>query len=411
MTEKNEIKELQKKEYALRQKIERLQQRMFLNKDSSSTNKTLFMSLKEELSNIIEKLSIVKSVPENYAITLGQQAKGITSNEKTRSLHFSDDAPQLDIENIYIMTHIPTAIYHLFDKEEYALIDFEINLKTPSKKQLRIESYIEGYSARAIDTISVKKNNKVNVFQQPTLFPHLIENIKEITKATLHVSIKDLDKDKIIVESSMQISLLSRNSIMWGYYNLKQRKEIDIHDYIVTFVTPNQSEVISFLRHVANIHPQKILLGYQGKSDEETKQNVRVQVQTIFEALKEHGIIYVNSVIDFRPLTYGGQRVRLPKEVLQEKQANCFDGTLLFASLLEACSLNPQIILSPTHAFVGWETLEGSDDWEYVETTVIGYKSFEEACEEADDYAIDYRDELQYFNVTELRYDGIMPME
>ena len=73
------------------------------------------------------------------------------------------------------------------------------------------------------------------------------------------------------------------------------------------------------------------------------------------------------------------QRVRLPREALENKSANCLDGTILMASLLEAASLNPGIVLIPGHALLAWETNDHSNQWDYLETTMIGTQDFETA--------------------------------
>ena len=46
----------------------------------------------------------------------------------------------------------------------------------------------------------------------------------------------------------------------------------------------------------------------------------------------------------------------LPRESLADKEANCINGTVLFASLLEGISMSPAIVLVPGHAFLAWET-------------------------------------------------------
>ena len=53
---------------------------------------------------------------------------------------------------------------------------------------------------------------------------------------------------------------------------------------------------------------------------------------------------------------------------------------MLFASLLEAITLRPAIVLVPGHAFVGWQR-DPTDaaSWEYLETTVVSSSTFEEA--------------------------------
>ncbi len=73
------------------------------------------------------------------------------------------------------------------------------------------------------------------------------------------------------------------------------------------------------------------------------------------------------------------QRIRLPRETLEKRSANCIDGTVLMASVLEAASLNPAIVLVPGHAFLAWEMQNGSNEWDYLETTLIGSREFEVA--------------------------------
>ena len=73
------------------------------------------------------------------------------------------------------------------------------------------------------------------------------------------------------------------------------------------------------------------------------------------------------------------QRVRLPREALAQKSANCIDGTFLMASLLEAASLNPAIVLVPGHAFLARETQDNGGEWDYLETTLIGAADFDAA--------------------------------
>ena len=58
--------------------------------------------------------------------------------------------------------------------------------------------------------------------------------------------------------------------------------------------------------------------------------------------------------------------------------------TVLFASLLEAISLHPAIVLVPGHAFLGWETWTGAGEWKFLETTLIGTSTFEQACKSAE---------------------------
>ena len=89
-------------------------------------------------------------------------------------------------------------------------------------------------------------------------------------------------------------------------------------------------------------------------------------------------------------------------------------GTVLFASLLEGISMSPAIVLVPGHAFLAWETWRGSNAWRYLETTMIGSSTFEQACASAEKTAEFYQGakKLRMWSLSELRTKfGITPME
>ena len=82
--------------------------------------------------------------------------------------------------------------------------------------------------------------------------------------------------------------------------------------------------------------------------------------------------------------------------------------------MLEACSLNPAIVLIQGHAFVAWETWNGNEEWRFLETTMTSTHSFEEACKIGEITAKAHREEedgLNIIPINELRARGVMPME
>ena len=104
---------------------------------------------------------------------------------------------------------------------------------------------------------------------------------------------------------------------------------------------------------------------------------VRQQVKAIYNALQARGITYSSTTISFP--SGASQKIRYPAASLQEASANCIDGTVLMASALEAIGLQPLIVLVPGHAFLGWRALDGSTTSEFLETTMIGTSTFEDA--------------------------------
>jgi hypothetical protein len=163
----------------------------------------------------------------------------------------------------------------------------------------------------------------------------------------------------------------------------------DFSPYLGAFVTPNVPDLTIFLRAAADFHPQGRLVGYQGDPGV-----VLPQVMALFEALKrEANITFLNMPISFTPEQgFATQRVRLPRESLMDRQANCIDGTVLFASLLEAIALSPAIVIVPGHVLVAWESWrDAPNEWQFLETTMIGTHSFEDALHAGEATALRYK--------------------
>ena len=332
--------------------------------------------------------------------------KNITVNINNSETKKLITQKEIEIE-VNIEEYLPTSIYHLLNAHDNPLVTFIIKAKDKTK-HVKITSYIDGYSAKAINTIEVKANTEEKVYQLPTLFPHLITNIREITRVTLHLKVEMIDSN-IVKEDSYPISLFSRNSAIFDYYNLRTGEHQFIPQYLGVFVTPNHPEIINFLRTITNFHPKKVLVGYQEKEEA-----IPQQVRAVFDALKSIELRYTNSIVDSNPnQKFHGHRVRLPRESLKEQQAGTLDGVLLFASLLEACSLNSAIVLIPAHAFLAWERGDDNREWEFLETTMINSNSFDEACEKGELIAKEFQeqDELTILPIKELREKGITPME
>ena len=311
------------------------------------------------------------------------------------------------------MAAIPTALVHLFDASTRPLIRFVVRNNGPTAKSVRFVSYVDGYSAQAVETLQIAASASGTITQLPTLFPKTITDVTELTKATVNATVEDIEAGTKI-QRTFPLWLLARTSAPLAVVDPSTGQQIDMTPYLAAFVTPNAPAVQAFLTAVAAKHPQQRLVG-----DQVGSAGVAAQVQAVFEALKESGTKYINSVIEFTPVNGSiNQRVRLPRESLSNTSANCIDGTVLVASLLEAISLHPAIVVVPGHAFVGWETYRNSGEFRYLETTMIATHRFDEACASAEKLARKWEDEETYepgrfrrMPLRELRKKGITPLE
>ena len=121
-------------------------------------------------------------------------------------------------------------------------------------------------------------------------------------------------------------------------------------ELLAAFVTPNHPLLSRVITEAA-----KYLERWTGSSSMDAYQTqdrnrVRMQVASIYEALRGEGIVYSEPMASFEQR---GQRIRLVDRVLTEKLGTCLDTTVLMASCFEAIGLFPIVVIMEGHAFVG----------------------------------------------------------
>lgn len=293
----------------------------------------------------------------------------------------------LDVVVRLRMSYVPTAICHLLDPADYPLVSCRVKRSGQGTageiRRVRVTCSVEGFSAPAIATVELPDRTARDFDLLPTFFPAALATVSELTSATVSALVEDLDSGRVETHRTSRLWLLARTTAPLWNSDPSTGEQVDLTRYLGAFVTPNAPDVMSFLQQVVQRHPEGRLVGYQFD-----KKAIEPQIRAMYEALQQAGIVYVNSVIAFDPDERSfSQRVRLPRETLKDRTANCIDGTVLVASLLEAMSLNPAIVVVPGHAFVGWETWPGSGEWRYLETTMIGTHGYEAARQRGEQLA------------------------
>jgi hypothetical protein len=331
--------------------------------------------------------------------------------EPDRKHHLGSNTTKLSVDTTLCMKALPTGIYPLFDPRRDPLLRVLVkNHDGMRTRRVRVEAYIEGLSARAIKTEEIRPSGEATFALLPTLLPARAKEVTEIQWATLHVEVVDLD-GKEERHDTYPMLCLARGS----GFNLARDEETgalhDLSHYYGAWVTPHVAAVEERVRRAADLLSDGGILGYQSNADGPI--DVTPQVEALFKSLVHAGIRYVSSTIAYGVPGVFMQRTRLPRESLETKSANCLDGTVLMASLLEAASLNPGIVLVPGHAFVAWQTWRDQDEWDFLETTLIGKEDFEAARRSG---RAQYKKWNAYgkarmHRVDELRTKQIWPME
>src|SRR5215475_5719707 len=111
-----------------------------------------------------------------------------------------------------------------------------------------------------------------------------------------------------------------------------------------------------------------------------------------------------------------GQRTRLPAEVLASTNAQCLEGTLLYATLLEAIGIKPVVVTVPGHAFVGWlpspkDTVTSKAKLFFLETTATHDRKFVDAVDIAIGEFLEHdkNKKANLIDVTKFRQLGVSP--
>lgn len=100
------------------------------------------------------------------------------------------------------------------------------------------------------------------------------------------------------------------------------------------------------------------------------------EIEAIWKALTNRGIQYSNVTTTSFSQTYKdvyGQFVRLTGDVLKSDQANCVDGSVFIASILQKIDFGVSLVLVPGHMFICVDDIIGMGEI-YIETTRLGEK-------------------------------------
>ncbi|MBN1450153.1 MAG: hypothetical protein JW963_03985 [Anaerolineales bacterium] len=292
-------------------------------------------------------------------------------------------APGIDVT---LLTEVlPTAYCYQLTSEKFPLVNVTIDNtgRGGANATMQVQAVIEGFSDHAVTTPQVTQGTQSRVTLLPTLRKETVEALNEIRPATLRVKVEQTaPATRLLHEQTYPIRLHALDTALLAVQGA-DGGIVDLSDYLAAWVTPHAPVIELWLRRAAEHHPNKSVVGYQGANTlAQGAEIVRAQAQAIFATLKqEANLIYINSALNMgRQAGQVTQRVRLPSESLSAGgSANCIDGTVLFASLLELASLEPVVVLVPGHAFVGWRIWQGVNQYEFLETTMIGSSDFASA--------------------------------
>jgi hypothetical protein len=307
-----------------------------------------------------------------------------------------------------------TPIAHLYGTK---LDDFVIvTVKNDNSQSVKVVvmSEILGFTSKAIDTVTVAAKSTELVRQNPRLTTAAIDELDSERPADLHLLVTYLDNvsQKTILDQTNQTLITSRRDFPWVIKDMSQQA---VFDLLPAMVTPTDGSVEQLIRAAANYDPSKSMVsGY--KSDLDANNSVYQRLADLWTAeASDFNLTYISTTISFAPGQ--SQRIRLPAEVLGQSSGNCIELVLLYAAAVEALGMQPVIILVPGHAYLAVRVDGTSDQYYFVETTMIGQATFDEAVtyagkefDTAQPHISASDPDYGWVSITADRADGILPI-
>lgn len=169
----------------------------------------------------------------------------------------------------------------------------------------------------------------------------LLSRLTEAEPATLTFTLSnDEHPDKVLARHECQIELLARNQ--WG--GIGQLPEM-----VAAFVQPNAPAIDRLLKGAAQALEATGKSGAINGYSEGAKRAWEL-TSAIWTSVQKQKLNYALPPASFEMT---GQKIRSPDQVLDAGLATCLDLTLLFAACLEQAALNPILVFTRGHAFVG----------------------------------------------------------
>lgn len=245
-----------------------------------------------------------------------------------------------------------------------------ISVKLRSGKaysHVRVEVGETPFFSRSISEFVLDKSHTNYI-----IYPDIIWNYEALKNNSqaepISVAITVEMNGKNLGQRVRTFSVRSINECLLGYVT----DGTAFHDtgiFFAAYVNEENPMIDKLLREALDTRIVTRFLGYQAGRPEA----VDKQVYALWNVLQKRNFRYssVSNTSLSSNIVYS-QRVRTFDDALESSQINCVDGSVLFASLLRAINIEPILVRTPGHMFVGYYTDSSHKNMNFLETTMIG---------------------------------------
>ncbi|HEY9229180.1 MAG TPA: hypothetical protein VIP11_21190 [Gemmatimonadaceae bacterium] len=204
------------------------------------------------------------------------------------------------------------------------------------------------------------------------LFPEMLYNdraLKAIAQPVIsNVAFRVFVNDTLIGERTQRVQVRATSDVPYAYRSRQGLMQSQPWLF-ATFVNEYDPVIDVLLQEALATRVVMSFDGYQSNQPQQVTQ----QVFAIWNVLQRRGIRY-SSIATAVP-TVGGvysQSVRALRDALGTAQANCVDGSVLFASVLRRIGVDAFLVLQPGHMYVGYYRDPQHMQISVLETTMLG---------------------------------------
>lgn len=212
--------------------------------------------------------------------------------------------------------------------------------ETISGSRIIIRSNPEYFKEHTINIASLEGNQVLALDKPKLAFDiKLLQEMPENIKGSIEV-VWLSENEELLAEQQIEIDVLTIDT--WG----GERQPIEL---LASFSQPNASALSPILVKASEILKTKELGSLNGYQDRD-RDSVLSQLNAVWESLLQQDIHYIVNPASF---VKSGQRIRLAKQIFEEKLACCLDTTILLSALAEQIGLDTLLIIEEGHSYLG----------------------------------------------------------
>lgn len=279
---------------------------------------------------------------------------------------------------VIALSRMPTAV----DADESPVLGdpaglIGVTVKAPADNtDIRVEVRCDEIMDKSTFKGTLKKGGETYLIQPKIRWSYdLLQNNRQPRPVDVRFKVAMGDEASVIKD--ITVTLHSINTCPFAVVSGtdENRAMKSLHFMFAAYVNEDHPWVDLLLKEALDTRIVNSFAGYQ----EGDPNKVSEQVFAIWNVLQRRGVKY-SSITETSAVVkdVASQHVRLLDESIRNTQANCVDGSVVFASVLRKLGLHARLVLVPGHCFVAYALDDEGKTWQGLETTMLGNDDLKE---------------------------------